>query len=123
MAKKNLTVSMNNDVGDEDTCIMYESLLDNIDVETLMDEDDFEIDMGSQDGLQGVKQEDPALRDERKLEAQERPRILGEEQVDGCSHYKQAVVTTTKEAAIFDRGHMVIDSTPVREQDYVHVSR
>ena len=46
---------------------MYEPLLDNTYVETLMDEDDFEIDTGSRDRLQGIKQEDPTLRDDRKL--------------------------------------------------------
>ena len=48
-----------------------------IDLETLMDEDDFEIDTGSRSGLQGVEQEDPALRDERKMKAQEGPGSLG----------------------------------------------
>ena len=53
--KKYLTVSRTDkssnkkrevqDVGDED--IMYEPLLDNIDAETLMNGDDFKIDMGS----------------------------------------------------------------------------
>ena len=77
----------------------------------LMNEDDFEIDTGSRDGLQGLKQEDPILKDEGKL----RPgKNLGpqEEQVDGRSCIKQAIVyTTTKEAAIFDCGHVVNDST------------
>ena len=45
---------MINDLGGED--IMYEPLLDNTDVETIMNEDDFEIDMGSRNGLQGVEQ-------------------------------------------------------------------
>ena len=58
--KKNLTVSRtdNNsnkerevqDVGDED--IMYEPLLDDIDVETLMNEDNLKIDTESRDRLQ-----------------------------------------------------------------------
>ena len=43
-------------MGDED--ILYELLLNDIDVETLMDEDNFEIDMRSRDRLQGVEQED-----------------------------------------------------------------
>ena len=42
-----------------------------------MDEDVFEIDLGSRDGLQGVEQEDPALRDKGKLEAQEGPGTSG----------------------------------------------
>ena len=42
-------------MGDED--IMYKPLLDDINADTLMNEDDFEIDMGSRNGLQGVKQE------------------------------------------------------------------
>ena len=66
--------------------------------------------MGSHDDLQGVKQEDAVLKDEEKLVAQERPGTSGEEQVDGCSRHKQTVVTITKEAAILDCGHMVIDS-------------
>ena len=37
------------DVGDED--IKYEPLLDDFNEETLMNEDDFEIDTGSRDGL------------------------------------------------------------------------
>ena len=36
-------------------------------------EDDFEIDTGSQDGLQGIKQEDPILKDAGTLVAGERP--------------------------------------------------
>ena len=48
---------------------MFKPLLDDIAVETLMDEDDFEIDRGSRDGLQGVEQEGPALINEGKLEA------------------------------------------------------
>ena len=77
-------MSMPDDVGNED--ILYEPFLGDIDVETLMDEDDFEIDMESRDLIQGVEQEDPALRDKRKLEAQERPGSSGEEQVDGHLH-------------------------------------
>ena len=79
----------------------------------LKDENNFKIDMESRDGLQDVEQEDPVLKDKRKLEARERPGTSGEEQVDGCSCHKRTIVTTTKEAAIFDRGHVVIDSTPV----------
>ena len=47
-------------MGDKD--IMYELLLDDIDAEMLMNEGDFEIDTGSRDGLQSVKQEDPVLK-------------------------------------------------------------
>ena len=60
--------------------------------------------------MQGVKQEDPVLKNEGNLAAQERPRTSGEEQVDGHSRHKQTVVTTTKKAPILDRGHVVIDS-------------
>ena len=49
-----------------------EPLLDDIDVGTLMNEDDFEIETMSQDGLQGVKQKDPDLRNKGKLVARER---------------------------------------------------
>ena len=98
------------DVGDED--IMYEPLLDDIAAETLMNEADFQIYTGSWDGLQGVKQEDFILKDEGKLAAREKPGTSGEEQqVDGSSRHKRTVVTTTKEATIFECGHMVIDST------------
>ena len=38
-----------------------------------VNKDDFEIDTGLRDELQGVKQEDPVLKDEGKLAAQERP--------------------------------------------------
>ena len=75
---------------------MYEPLLDNIDTEMLINEDNFEVDTGSRDRLQGVKQEDPVLKDKRKLAAQEKPGTSGEEQVDGRSRHC---------------GHMVIDST------------
>ena len=92
-------------MGDEE--IMYEPLLYRCgDVK----DDDFEIDTGSHDKLQGIKQEDPVRKNEGKLAAQERPGTSGEEQVDGRSPHKQTVVTTTKEAAIFDCGHVVIDS-------------
>ena len=70
LKKRNLTVSRTDnssnkerevqDVGEED--IMYEPLSDDIDAETLMNEDDFEIDTGSRDGLQVIKQEDSVLR-------------------------------------------------------------
>lgn len=48
---------------------MYEPLLHVIGVEMLADEDDFEIDTGLRDGLQGLKQGDPVLGGERKLKA------------------------------------------------------
>ena len=83
------------DVGDKDK--MYELLLDDIDAETLMNEDDFEIDTGSRDVVQGVKQEDPVLKDEEKLAARERQGPhTGEEQVDGRSRHKQTVVTNER---------------------------
>ena len=110
---------MTDDVGDEN--IMCEPLL-YMYVETLMDEDDFEIDTGSCDGLQSVEQEDPPLRNERKLEAWERPRTSGEKQVDGRLLHEWTVVMATKEAALFDHGHVGIDSTPVEKLDYVPVT-
>ena len=55
------------DAGEED--IMFKPLLDDINVEMLMDEDDFEIDRGSRDGLQGIEQGGHALINEGKLEA------------------------------------------------------
>ena len=75
-----------------------------------INEDDFEIDTVLCDELQGVKQEDPVLKDGGKLVAKERPGTSGEEQVDRHSLHKQTVVMTTKEAAILDCGHMVMDS-------------
>ena len=67
------------DVEDEDE--MYEPLLDDTAVETLM-EDNTEIETGSRDELRGVQLEHPALRDQGKLAAQERPGTSGEAQVD-----------------------------------------
>ena len=81
------------DVGHED--IMYELLLDDLDAETLMNEDHFEIDTGSQVRLHSVKQEGPVLKDEGKLEVDGKPGTSGEEQVDRCSHHERTVVTTT----------------------------
>ena len=52
------------------------TVLDDIDVETSMNEDGFQIDMESQDGLQGLKQENLALKDEGKLVALERQGAL-----------------------------------------------
>ena len=76
----------------------------------LMNEDDFEIDAGSQNGLQGIKQEDPGLKVEWKLVAWERPGTPEEEHVHGRSCHELTFVTTMKEAAIFDCGPVVIDS-------------
>ena len=87
-----------------------------------MDENGFEIGMGSHEGLQGGEQEDPALRDERKLEARERPGMSWEKEVDRRLRHDRTIVTTTKETAVFNCGHMVIDSTPVEEQHYVQVT-
>ena len=77
--KKNLTVSRFNnssnkeweiqDMGDED--IMYKPLLDNIDVETLTNESDFEIDTASPDRLQVIKQENPIVKDEGSWQPRE----------------------------------------------------
>ena len=75
-----------------------------------MDRDDFKTIMGSRDGLQGVEREDPALRNERKLKPQDESRFSGEAQVDGRSRHERTVVTTTKETAVFDCGHVVFHS-------------
>ena len=53
-----------------------------VDVETLMDKADFEIDMQSLERLQGLQQQDQTLRDKEKLEAREKPGISEKEQVD-----------------------------------------
>ena len=96
-------------MGEEE--IKYEPLLDNIDTETLMKDDDFEIDTGSRDGLHGVKLEDPVLKDKGNLAARERPWTSVKKQIDGRSrHERTSTIATKKEAAIFDSGHMVIDS-------------
>ena len=57
-----------------------------------MNEDNFEIDIGSRDGLQGVKQEDSILKDKGKLAAQERPGTSGEEEVDRRSHTNELLL-------------------------------
>lgn len=66
------------DVGDRDDNIIYKLLLD---VETLMDEDNFEIETESQGRLRGVEQKDPSLGDEGKLVARERLGTSGKEKV------------------------------------------
>ena len=111
--KKNLTVSRIDDscnkerevqnVGNKD--IVYEPLLDNMDAETLMNEGNFEIDMGSSEGLQGVKQDDPILKYERKLAAQERPGTSEKEQVDGRSRHEQTVVYDNERSCHFRWPH------------------
>ena len=73
-----------------------------------MAEDGLEIDTGSPDRLQGVEQEDFALRDQRKLEAWDRAGTSGKGQVDRRSRHKQANVAAPKEAAVFNRGHVVM---------------
>ena len=100
---------------------MYEPLLDDINVETLMD-DNFETNTKSCDWLQGLEQEDPTLRDERKLEAQERPGTSEEEQEDGHLCHKRFIITITIESSVFDRSHLVIDSVPVEEREYAPVN-
>ena len=87
LKKKNLTLSRTDDssnkerevqdMGDED--IMYEPLLDDM---RKLNEDDFEIDTGLRDWLQGVKHEDSILKDEGKLAAWKRPGTSGEKQVN-----------------------------------------
>ena len=81
-------------VGDDD--ILYERLLHDMDVETLMNEDDFEIDTGSCDGLQGVKQEDPVLKDQGKLAARKNHGPQGK-QIDGRSRHEQTFVIRQRE--------------------------
>ena len=58
-----------------DQDFMYEPLLYDVDMEMLVEENDHEIEnkTGSQDELQGVEQEDPALNDRGKLAAWETP--------------------------------------------------
>ena len=87
---------MTHDMGDEDMMHKYELLLDNTDEAKLLDENNFEINTESQDRLQGTEQEDPTLRNKRKLEAQVGTRTSGEEQVDGLSPYQRTVVPTNK---------------------------
>ena len=58
---------------------MYEPLLDDIDVETLMEEADFGVEMGSRDELRGVEQEDFALKNKGRLAALDRLRTSREE--------------------------------------------
>ena len=87
-----------------------------------MDEDYFEIDTGSHDGLQGIKQEDPAQETKGSWKPWKRSGTSGREQVDRCLHHERTIVTTTKEAAVFDDGHVAIDSALVRERDYVPVA-
>ena len=55
-----------------------------------MNEDYFEIDTGSCVGLQGAKQ-NPFLKDEGKLAAQEKPETSGEDQVNVHSRHEQTV--------------------------------
>ena len=75
-----------------------------------MNECDFEIDKGSRDGLHSVKQEDPILKDERKLVAQERQGPHAEEeQVGGCSCHKRTVVKNERRYHFYC-GNLVIDS-------------
>ena len=78
----------------EDEDKMYEPLLDDIHVETLMEEGNLEIETGSQDELQGMQQEHPALRDQGKLVAWKTTGTSGEAQVDGCLHHERTVVKT-----------------------------
>ena len=77
------------DVGDED--IMYKSLLDNTAVETLVNEDDFEIDTGSRDRLHGLNQEDPILKTRGGWRHRKDHGPQREEQVDGCLWLKVKV--------------------------------
>ena len=77
----------------EDEDKVYEPLLGDIGVETLM-EDDLEIETGSRDELRGVQQEHPALRDLGKLTARERPGTSGEVQMAGRLRHKRTIVMT-----------------------------
>ena len=101
--RKNLIVSMtdnNSDrerevqyTGDKDE--MYEPLLDDIDVETLMAEGDFEVETGSREELRGVEQEDFAQKKQRRLAGRDRLRTSGEE----LAPLADSVTTTTTGAA------------------------
>ena len=51
--------------------------LDNLDVEMLMDGENFEVETRPQGELQGVKQENPTLNNEGRLAASKRQRISG----------------------------------------------
>ena len=78
---------------DEDDDI-YEPLLDDLDVETLMEEDDLKIETKSRDQLRGVEQEDPVQRCQEMLATRERPGTLGIERKNGRSRQKRTMVTT-----------------------------
>ena len=75
-----LNMTKNNSIerevqGVRDQDFMYEPLLYDVDMEMLVEENDHEIEnkTGSQDELQGVEQEDPALKDRGKSAAWETP--------------------------------------------------
>ena len=76
---------------------IYHPLLEDIDVETLMEDDRLEIDIDtrSQNELLGVEQEDPALRHQGNLVARERLGTSGVVQEDGCSCHNCTVVANT----------------------------
>ena len=59
-----------------------------------------EIDTRSQDELLGVTQEDPTLRHQGNLAAQERLGTSGVVQEDGRSRHERFVVTTTGELSV-----------------------
>ena len=102
------------DVGDKD--IMYEPLLDDIDVETLMTEDDLKIDMGAQDGLQAG-----GSHPERRGEVGSRGKTSDLRGRGGRWTLAPQAKRCYK-AVTFDCNHIVIDSAPVGERDYVRVN-
>ena len=81
------------DVRDKD--FMYEPLLDNEDMDILMEENDHEIEIktGSQDELQGVEQEDPALK--KTGQSWQPSRHQGEALVARCSRHGKIVISTS----------------------------
>ena len=70
--------------------ILYDPLLDNIDMATVMEDVDGE--SGSQNGLRGVDVEDPAHEKEGTMRTLDRLGIPGEAHSSGCSYHKQTVL-------------------------------
>ena len=71
----------------------YDPLLDDIVMATLMEDVDSE--SGSQTGLRGVDEEDPAHEKEGTMV------IPGKAHSSGCSYYKQTVSITTATVKVF----------------------
>ena len=76
--------------------VMCELLLVDIDVETLMDKINLEMNHGRKMSCKTyIEQKEPTLRDNWKLGAWKRPKTSGEMQVDRRFCYKQTVVMST----------------------------